>query len=87
MYDFSGEFAYSIGLPAKSGVSGVIMIVIPNVMGICLWSPRLDALGNSVRGVEFSRQLVSRFNFHKYDSLVPGQCTKKDPRISKHSGL
>lgn len=42
-----------VGLPAKSGVSGGMMIVIPNVMGICTWSPPLDKLGNSVRGVQF----------------------------------
>jgi glutaminase len=80
MYDFSGEFAFSIGLPAKSGVSGVMMIVVPNVMGLCTWSPRLDRLGNSVRGIEFCKELVSRFNFHNYDNLT-GISDKKDPRL------
>jgi glutaminase len=81
MYDYSGEFAFSIGLPAKSGVSGALMVVVPQVMGICVWSPRLDALGNSVRGIEFSRQLVSRYNFHAYDGLVDGTTSgKRDPR-------
>ncbi|MDJ0945736.1 MAG: glutaminase A [Kiloniellales bacterium] len=81
MYDFSGEFAFTIGLPAKSGVCGGIMIVIPNVMGLCTWSPRLDAHGNSVRGVEFCRRLVETFNFHNYDTLTDASA-KKDPRIS-----
>jgi len=79
MYDFSGEFAFKIGLPAKSGVSGALMLVIPNVMGISIWSPRLDHLGNTVRGVEFCERLVERFSFHQYDSLV-GHSTKINPR-------
>jgi len=81
MYGFSGEFAFTIGLPAKSGVSGAIMVVVPNVMGFCVWSPRLDALGNSVRGIDFCRELVRRFNFHNFDDLT-GSSTKKDPRLN-----
>jgi glutaminase len=86
MYDFSGEFAFSIGLPAKSGVSGAIMLVIPGLMGICVWSPRLDELGNSVRGIEFCRQLVAAYNVHVFDSLVTGhgRTAKRDPRRKKN---
>ena len=80
MYDFSGEFAFTIGLPAKSGVSGGLMVVVPNVLGLCTWSPPLDALGNSVRGIAFCRELVRRFNFHNYDDLVNSLDTKRDPR-------
>lgn len=80
MYDFSGEFAFTIGLPAKSGVSGALMVVVPNVMGLCIWSPKLDGLGNSVRGIEFCKHLVDRFNFHNYDDLVGSIGAKKDPR-------
>jgi len=85
MYDYSGEFAFTIGLPAKSGVSGGLMVVVPGVMGICVWSPRLDALGNSVRGVEFCKELVTRYNFHTYDVLTVGDNTgKRDPRRNKN---
>ena len=84
LYDFSGEFAFTIGLPAKSGVSGALLLVVPQVMGLCVWSPRLDALGNSVRGIEFCKQLVARYNFHTYDSLTHGQSHKRDPRLKKN---
>ena len=80
MYDFSGEFAFSIGLPAKSGVSGAVIVVVPNVLGLCIWSPRLDELGNSVRGIDFCKELVKKYNFHNYDSLIDQASDKKDPR-------
>ncbi|MEM7463098.1 MAG: glutaminase A [Pseudomonadota bacterium] len=81
MYEYSGEFAFVIGLPAKSSVSGVVMVVVPNVMGFCVWSPRLDEVGNSVRGIDFFKHLVDRFNFHNFDSLS-GLSSKRDPRLN-----
>ncbi len=65
MYNYSGKFAFSVGLPAKSGGSGVLMLVVPNVMGVALWSPPLDQLGNSVRGVQFCKELVNLYSFHR----------------------
>ncbi|XP_044257608.1 glutaminase kidney isoform, mitochondrial isoform X1 [Tribolium madens] len=82
MYDYSGQFAFKVGLPAKSGVSGALLVVIPNVMGISLWSPPLDPLGNSCRGVQFCEELVKKFNFHRYDNLLHSS-NKSDPRKHK----
>ena len=82
MYDYSGEFAFTVGIPAKSSVSGVVFAVVPNLLGIAVWSPRLDDCGNSVRGVEFLKRLVGRFCFHNYDSLVDSK--KLDPRRVAH---
>lgn len=83
MYDYSGQFAFKVGLPAKSGVSGCTMVVVPNVMGFCLWSPPLDVYGNSVRGVKFCEELINVFSFHHYDNLRH-HTQKKDPRIFKY---
>ena len=47
LYDAVGNFAYRVGIPAKSGVGGGIIGVIPGVLSICVWSPELDAYGNS----------------------------------------
>lgn len=86
MYDFSGEFAFAVGLPAKSGVSGAIIGVVPNVLGFCTWSPRLDQHGNSIRGLEFCRRLVQTYNFHAYDTLT-GLSGKKDPRLGRAQAM
>uniref|UniRef100_A0A8C1T7C8 glutaminase n=1 Tax=Cyprinus carpio TaxID=7962 RepID=A0A8C1T7C8_CYPCA len=79
MYDYSGQFAFHVGLPAKSGVSGAVLLVVPNVMGVMCWSPPVDKVGNSVRGIHFCQELVSMFNFHNYDNLKHF-LKKQDPR-------
>ncbi len=51
-YDAAGQFAYRVGLPGKSGVGGGIIAVVPGKCAICVWSPALDARGNSVAGLD-----------------------------------
>ena len=70
MYDYSGEFAFEIGLPAKSGVSGCILLVVQNMMGICIWSPPLDEQGNSYKGIEFCKQLNKELDLHIFHNII-----------------
>jgi glutaminase len=85
MYDFSGEFAFLIGVPAKSGVGGGIMVVVPEVLGCCVWSPPLDEHGNSVRGIEFCKSLMSKYSFHNFDIVTGADGEKIDPTRRKAS--
>jgi glutaminase len=64
MYDFSGEWVYRVGIPAKSGVGGGIIAVIPGQFGLGTFSPLLDSHGNSVRGIKVCEVLSSHFELH-----------------------
>ncbi|KCV73136.1 hypothetical protein H696_00684 [Fonticula alba] len=80
MNESSGEWACTIGLPAKSGVSGCIILCIPNVLGLAIWSPNIDECGNSVRGTKFSRELCDRFSLNIFDQLI-GTTSHIDPTL------
>jgi glutaminase len=63
LYDAAGEFAYRVGLPGKSGVGGGILAVAPGRGTVCVWSPGLDAKGNSVAGAAALADLSSRLGW------------------------
>ena len=72
MYDYSGEWAYRVGMPGKSGVGGGIAAVAPGKLGAGTFSPPLDAKGNSVRGVKVCEDLSRDFfGLHLFNVAKP----------------
>jgi glutaminase len=67
MYDYSGEWTYRVGMPAKSGVGGGITAVVPGKLGIGTFSPLLDAKGNSFRGIKVCEDLSRDFGLHLFN--------------------
>jgi glutaminase len=73
LYDAAGEWVFRVGMPAKSGVGGGIMVVLPGQLGIAVYSPRLDAHGNSVRGLEVCKDLSRDLDLHFLRSARPSR--------------
>lgn len=71
MYDYSGEWAYNVGIPAKSGVGGGITAVVPHKLGIGTFSPPLDAKGNSYRGIRVCQDISHDFGLHLFNVAPP----------------
>ncbi|WP_174848951.1 glutaminase A [Yersinia artesiana] len=70
MYGSSGDWAYTVGLPGKSGVGGGILAVVPGVMGIAAFSPPLDPVGNSVRGQKMVASVAQQLGYNLYKSSL-----------------
>ena len=70
MYNYAGSWLYDVGLPAKSGVSGGVIAVLPGRFGIAIYSPRLDDHGNSVRGIAVCREISREFGLHAFGASV-----------------
>ena len=75
MYDYAGEWLYHVGIPAKSGVAGGVLAVLPGQIGIGVFSPKLDAHGNSVRGIRVCKELSRHLDLHLFNRPVVGKST------------
>lgn len=73
MYDAAGDWLSTVGIPAKSGVAGGIMGVLPGQVGIAVFSPKLDEHGNSVRGVEIFERLSKDMGLHLMEGTPSAQ--------------
>ncbi|MFM7636014.1 MAG: glutaminase A [Cyanobacteriota bacterium] len=74
-YDFAGQWLHDVGMPAKSGVGGGILAVVPGRLGIAVYSPPLDALGNSVRGIAVCNDLSERLGLSLFQQVPQGAST------------
>lgn len=77
MYDYAGQWLHDVGMPAKSGVAGGLLAVVPGRLGLAVYSPPLDSLGNSVRGVAVCEWLSRQLDLHLFNQSAPaGRCLR-----------
>lgn len=78
MYDAAGDWLSSVGIPAKSGVAGGVIGVLPGQVGLAAFSPRLDEHGNSARGVEVMRRLSDDLGLHLMEASRPARSALRE---------
>ena len=86
MYDAAGDWFSSVGIPAKSGVSGGIIGVLPGQVGIAVFSPRLDRHGNSARGVQLFERLSRDMGLHLMESSQGSRSAVRQERAGEDGG-
>jgi glutaminase len=77
MYDFSGGWIYNVGMPAKSGVAGGVLAVLPGQLGIGVFSPRLDEQGNSARALKVCEELSRIWQLHQFNPPSSPQSSRR----------
>ena len=80
MYDAAGDWLTTVGIPAKSGVAGGIIGVLPGQIGVAVFSPRLDPHGNSARGVEMMQRLSDDLGLHLMETGRPARSSLRETR-------
>jgi glutaminase len=87
MYNWAGEWLYRVGIPAKSGVAGGVLAVLPGQIGIGVFSPRLDVQGNSVRGIKVCEALSRFCDLHLFNLRNPGPALRARFNASQITSL
>lgn len=81
MYDAAGDWLANVGIPAKSGVAGGIIGVLPGQVGLAVFSPKLDSHGNSVRGIDIMRQMSSDMGLHLLEGVPSSRVIVYDQEV------
>ncbi|WP_102159274.1 glutaminase [Zhihengliuella halotolerans] len=86
MYDAAGDWLTTVGIPAKSGVAGGIIGVLPGQVGVAVFSPRLDAHGNSARGIRMMERISRDLGMHLMEATRPSRSAIRDHRVETVRG-